>query len=393
MRILLIIISTVLAYFVLYAPQPLLPLFADKFAVSDSRAALLTTATMLPLSIAPLTYGYLLEYFSAVRLLRMAMLGMAVSAVGFACATSFNVMVGVRFFQGLLLPAALTSIMTYISATVEGDKLRRIMAVYITSTIIGGFLGRLLAGVSATFFHWQTFFFILAGSLVLCFLVLGRLNTDDVRLQPAKPKISAILEVFKSSNNASIFLAVFCLFFVFAALLNFIPFRLAELRGKPSELLTGLLYSGYLMGAIASLSAGRITRLLRGEINAMIGGFFCYATALAVTLVASEWTLFFALFAFCGSMFFVHTVAATLVNQGAQKRGIVNGLYVAFYYGGGVLGSFAPGLIYERFGWELFILLLLGVAGLGLFIILLNKLPGKASAPLMCLGEKHDQLG
>ncbi|MEJ2045265.1 MAG: MFS transporter [Reinekea sp.] len=382
MRIFLIILSTILAYIVLYAPQPLLPLFAENFAISESRAALLTTATMLPLSIAPLTYGYLLGYISATVLLRIAILGMAFTAAGFAFAESFEMMVSIRFLQGLLLPAALTSLMTYISATTRKEEMARTMAIYVTSTIFGGFLGRLLAGVSATLYHWQAFFVVLSVALLVCYFVLKPLSTEELKVQPEIPRIRDIVMAFKSHNNARVYLAVFCLFFVFAAILNFVPFRLRELRGAPSELLTGLLYSGYLMGAVASLGAKRIIRFLNGEHNAIITGFSCYTLGVLVTLFANEWGLFFALFAICGSMFFIHTIAATVVNQRAEKRGIVNGLYVTFYYGGGVLGSFAPGMIYERFGWEPFIMVLILVSLTGLSVSLMNKYHEKKSLRL-----------
>src|SRR6266704_1147434 len=74
MRILLAMTATVFAYVVLYSPQPLLPFLANTFGVAKSQAALLITVTMLPMSIAPLSYGYLLESISATKILRWAIL-------------------------------------------------------------------------------------------------------------------------------------------------------------------------------------------------------------------------------------------------------------------------------------------------------------------------------
>ncbi|NJO07238.1 MAG: MFS transporter, partial [Chloroflexaceae bacterium] len=42
-------------------PNNAAALFVERFGISESDAALLITATMLPLAIAPLSYGYLLE--------------------------------------------------------------------------------------------------------------------------------------------------------------------------------------------------------------------------------------------------------------------------------------------------------------------------------------------
>jgi len=38
---------------------------------------------------------------------------------------------------------------------------------------------------------------------------------------------------------------------------------------------------------------------------------------------------------------------------------VVNGIYLAFYYSGGVLGSYLPGFVYRCFGWSSFVSILL----------------------------------
>jgi YNFM family putative membrane transporter len=374
MHILLAILATFFAYVVLYSPQPLLPFLATAFGVTKSQAALLITVTMLPLSIAPLSYGYLLESHSVTKLLRRAILLLAVTVAGFACATSFEMLLVVRFLQGLLLPAVLTSIMTYLSANAPKDRIQRIMSFYITATIMGGFLGRLVAGGVATYFHWRSFFAVLAVLLLICFFLLKQLQEEEVQLHPVKPNIATLAEVIKTGNNAPVLLSVICLFFVFVALLNFLPFHLAGLRKETSEVFTAFMYSGYVMGAFASMAAGRLVRRFRGETNAMVVGFLCYGGAIMITLIPNEWILFGALFLFCGSMFLVHTIAATVVNKNSTRnKGIVNGLYVACYYGGGVLGSYLPGIVYERYGWNVFVLLLFAIAVFGLAIALVGR--------------------
>lgn len=59
----------ILVFYALYAPQPLLPVLAETFAVSESRAALLITVSLLPLALAPVAYGFLLQRLSARRVL------------------------------------------------------------------------------------------------------------------------------------------------------------------------------------------------------------------------------------------------------------------------------------------------------------------------------------
>jgi len=69
-------------------------------------------------------------------------------------------------------------------------------------------------------------------------------------------------------------------------------------------------------------------------------------------------------------MFLVHATASGWLNKLAgSSKGVVNGLYVAFYYGGGVVGSSLPGLVYHGYGWSGFLLSLAVVALLGCLLL------------------------
>ena len=81
MQLAIIVTTTILVFCTIYPPQVLLPFFAERYAVTESQAALLTAIQMIPLGIAPLSYGYILESISAVKMLKWAILGLAVEQV------------------------------------------------------------------------------------------------------------------------------------------------------------------------------------------------------------------------------------------------------------------------------------------------------------------------
>jgi YNFM family putative membrane transporter len=361
-----ILLVTILTLSALYAPQPLLPVIVAEFGVTREAAAFLTTVCFIPLSIAPLFYGYVLESLSPRRLLRGAVLLLAFSEILFYFATSFPLLIGVRLFQGLLIPALLTSLMTYIATVTPSGAVQRAMSIYIAATILGGFLGRACSGMLATWFGWRSSFLVLAASLLVSFFLLRRL-ADTAPLGLVRPTPRILLEVFRDRALLPICLVVFCLFLVFAAIMNFLPFRLTELSDRASELRIGLMYTGYLLGMVSSLNAVSIGRYLGGERRAMLVGLTLLAVAL-VGLGVPRVEIFFAvMFLFCGAMFLVHATASGLLNRRAgANKGIVNGLYVAFYYAGGSIGSFLPGYAYRYLGWNGFLALLLLVAVAGL---------------------------
>lgn len=354
-----ILINTILTLSALYAPQPLLPTLSSEFAVSREAAAALTTVTFIPLAIAPLLYGYLLESISATRLLKLTVPLLAISELLFAATSSFSLLLIIRLVQGLLIPAILTALMTYISQHSNNESIQRSMSIYIAATIIGGFVGRAISGLIANLFGWQYSFIVLAVSLLIGFLMLYRLP-ETTSLQLTRPNPKVLQQILRKPSFLPLYLTVFCLFLTFAAVMNYLPFRLTELSDQADDLRIGLMYSGYTMGIVTSLGAPAVCRWLNGEARAIQLGLLAFAATLFSLATDQIWLLFCTMFLFCAAMFLVHSTASGLINRlaGSDKRGLTNGLYVAFYYSGGAIGSFAPGLVYRSFGWNGFLILL-----------------------------------
>lgn len=369
MQILPLLMASVLAYFVLYAPQPLFPILSASLNLSETQTGLLTTATMLPLFIAPLTFGQLLSRHSPEKLLRISLVLLAVTTVGFVLAGNFSLLLLIRFCQGMLLPVLLTSVMTLTSRSAGPDSIQKAMSAYVTATILGGLFGRLISGFFADYGDWRYFFYLLSILLVVmaCFPFMSNkpdsTHEDLIHWQDIK-------DLLFKRGLGFVFLAVSCLFFIFSAMMNFLPFRVGELSAGASGVFISLMYSGYLLGVVTSLLSSKLSMLIGGNYRALMVGFAVYMAAVAMTAINDIAMLFVSLFVFCGAMFLVHSIAAAWVNTVAgEKRRVVNALYLTFYYLGGVLGSVLPGLIYEAAGWNSFVAVLLVVAMVGLVSI------------------------
>ena len=364
----LVLVCTILTISALYVPQPLLPVLAAEFAVSRELAALLTTIVFLPLSVAPLVYGYLLESVSARRMLQVALLLLGLSSLAICLVDSYAVMLAWRLVQGLLIPALLTALMTYTSQQARQGDIQRAMAWYIAATIAGGFAGRAVSGIIASLFDWRLSFAFLGVSLLLAWVLLTRLPESGA-LRLVRPQPGLVKEILADCRFRHVYLMTFCFFLVFAAIMNFLPFRLSELTRQADEMRIGLAYAGYLMGLLASLNAVRLQRHLGGPTRTMVVALGLYTISLLLLGIPSVPVLLATLFLFCGAMFLTHATATGLLNQLAQShQGMINGLYVAFYYGGGAVGSFLPGFIYRGWGWGGFISLLLVFTLAGLLL-------------------------
>ena len=189
-----------------------------------------------------------------------------------------------------------------------------------------------------------------------------------------KPSLFLFLEVLQTGGYLPAFLTASCFFFVFSAVTNFLPFRVTEILAQRSEFITGLMYTSYLIGIATSLGSSKLQTFFGSQPNALMAGFVAYIIALLITLLPNIWVLFGALTLICGAMFLLYTVALSMINQQAKEnKGIINGLYLTFYYAGGVIGSYAPGIVYQRFGWAAFVVTLIGVASVGLGMVVLYK--------------------
>lgn len=353
----------------LYAPQPLLPVLTSAFDVSETRASLLITLTLLPLAVAPIAYGFLLQRVSARRLLLVSIWVLALCQGAIFFVEQFNLLLVLRLVQGLAIPAMLTGLMTYLGASAGAEQIARVMAVYVASTVAGGFLGRALSGLISSQFGWRWSFMAFALATAIGAILLARLKADPpVSFERPHPRV--IREVLRKPAFLRLYGVVFCAFGAFASLLNFLPFRLVELGSGLSEGSIGLMYTGYLMGMVMALASLGVAARLGSVNHAMLLGIILLLSAMLLFAFSPLWIMFLAMFLLCAGMFLLHSLAPGVINQqGGEHRGMVNGLYVAFYYAGGTSGSFLPGFIYYAFGWHAFLATLALVLGTGAWLL------------------------
>ena len=358
------LIATIISFSTLYTPQPMLPLLAQTFGVSASDIGLLITATLIPLAIAPVVYGYFLQAIPARTMLLVAFSLLAIDQLLFYFATQYWHLVALRFIQGLLLPAIFTALMTYCATMVPAQHVRRTLGFYIGATIIGGFVGRLAGGMFASWFDWHLSF-VFMGVLQFIPLLLLLTVKADAEINFARLDVKSVGRVLKDRNYRYMFLSLASVFLAFAAILNLIPFHMKDIDPLISPFLISLLYLGYLMGAPVSFFSESIGKKLNDDRKSLLLGLI----ALGVGMISFIWVgyvgFLIMMFLFSGGFFFIHSSLSGLTNHLAKEhKGVVNGLYVSIYYISGAIGSWLPAYFYEAWGWNalimFFVLVLLG---------------------------------
>lgn len=120
-----------------------------------------------------------------------------------------------------------------------------------------------------------------------------------------------------------------------------------------------MVYLGYICGALIAFNGARIADWLRGELRGMSIGLALLLIGLCGMLVPSLVATFVFAFLMCAAFFLVHSLLAAFLNYHAtDSHGIINGLYLSFYYSGGALGGWLPGYIFRSNGWNAYIAVL-----------------------------------
>jgi YNFM family putative membrane transporter len=347
----IIVYNIIVVLSVMYATQPLQPLLAHEFGISMTQSSLFTAVVLFWLGIAPIVYGYILESVSSKKMLLVASSILFFTNLVLGFSNSFEMFLMARFVEGLVVPAILTSSMT-ILANIDKKNIQFNMSVYVASTVFGGLVGRVMSGFIATEFGWRVVFFSLSFALLIALFFIKNLNLD-INAKLTKATLHNVISILKDKRFALIYFVMFSVFFVFAGLLNLMPFRMKELFGDVSETTIGLLYLGYGVGVVVALLSRKIVMFFGSEIKTMLIGGAFYTIMILFFASKTLSVIFTMMFLLCIGMFTVHSIATGLANSMKEaQKGLTSGMYLTFYYIGGAVGSIVPSMIYSRFGWE-----------------------------------------
>ncbi|NVJ53299.1 MAG: MFS transporter [Campylobacteraceae bacterium] len=365
---LLIIIYTITVLLsVMYATQPIQPLLAKEFDVSVVKASSFTAVIMLFLAISPIIYGYILESVKTKTVLTVASITLFITNLALSFSNSYEIFLTIRTIEAMIVPAILTACMTILANDREKTKVN--MSIYVAATVFGGLVGRVFSGFIATEFGWRAVFFSLSLALLFGLLLIRKLSFEgDTQL--AKPKLVDIANILRDKRFVVIYSLMFVIFFIFGGILNILPFRIKEQVPDITETQIGLLYLGYGVGIVVSLTIHKIIALFKTELPTVLAGIIIFFIATIGFFSSNALFLFSLVFLFCLGMFIIHTVSTRIANSLKQnQKALTSGMYLSFYYLGGAIGSFAPSFVYANFGWNITMLVFISMlVGIFLFV-------------------------
>jgi MFS family permease len=344
------------AFLELYCTQPLLPLLSHLFHASKTAVGMTVSAATLGVAISAPIFGALTERLARKRVIVASILGVSIPTLLAATSASLAQLIFWRFLQGIMVPGIIAVVVTYIGEEWPPNRIALIMSFYVSGTALGGFAGRVSAGILADHVSWRASFLVLgAASLagaaaVAAWLPHGRHRAVAPQSSPAFP--DQVRLMFLTRRLIATFAVGFNVLFSLVGVFTWITFYLAAPPFSLSTTALSSLFFVYLIGLVVTPAAGYL--ITRVGLRAGIGGAICCSIAgVLLTLVHSLPVVILGLTMLSSGVFIAQTASQSHLRIASPPGARVTaaGLYLTCYYLGGTAAGVVPGVFWALGKW------------------------------------------
>jgi len=351
----LVLLAVFIGFCTFYAPQPLLPAFKQVYNLTPTHSAWLLTMPFLALAIGPIVVGALLQFASVRLLLGISMLLLGTNLLLFALATDFKWLMVFRLLQSILLPIIFTVGVTYASQAGDTQYRQRRVALYLTTSIIGGFAGRLISGFVAASFGLSAPF-ALFGTMAIFSSLSIAFYVNDVPLQAQRVSLTSMRNVLNGKPIRFGLLLIFTTFFTYSGVLIALPFRLVELDPGISPDAISIVYLGYAIGILIPLILDKLVSTGFGEHKALTIGISLLCIGLVGLSLSNRFAIMFFFLILSSGMFALHATTVGWLNKiRPNHASVINGAYISSYYSAAAVASVVPLLLIQWLGWHTYL--------------------------------------
>lgn len=337
----------------LFGSQALLPLIVTAFATEAGTAGLAVNAVTLGMAVAGLAVAYFADRIDRKQGIWMCLALLAIPTALLAITDSIWVFMVLRIVQGMLMAAAFTLSMTYLSEQCDVMAVGGAMAAYITGNVASNLLGRLLAVSAADLVGLSGSFLVFAAlnlmGAAIAFALIGPHDTEPPMRRG--PPIAAWRRHWSDPALRAAFTIGFLILFVFVGVFTYVNLVLVDAHGV-SPMLLGVVYVVFVPALFTTPLAGNAVRT-RGPRRVLQVSLGVALAGLLLTLAPSLWLVLAGMAIVGAATFFAQAAATGFVSRQADgDQAAANGLYLTGYYVGGLAGALLLGQIDGAFGWR-----------------------------------------
>lgn len=355
----------------LYCVQPMMPIFAQFFAVSPTHSSFPLSASTIALAVGLLFSGLISDRFGRKVIMVWALLLTALLLILSSLFPIWEIFIGTRVLIGFAVSGVAAVAMTYIGEEIAQQDIGLAMGLYISGTAIGGMGGRLIAGVLIDFMAWQTVILLIGIlnfiSAVIFYLILPQSKHFKAYPIAFSRFKKSFIKNFSDSKLRLLFAQGFILMGCFVTIFNYMSYHLLEKPFQLSQIWIGLISVAYLAGIYSSPRAAKWGEKF-GRHRVLPVMLICMLIGLWLMRTTSIGLVLLGLGIFTFAFFAAHSTCSSWVAvQALQYRAVGSSLYLFSYYmGSSFLGS-SSGLVWEYFGWNGLTAFISVILFLGLF--------------------------
>ena len=338
------------------------------------------SAATLGVAISAPIFGALTERLPRKRVIVISLLGISVPTLLAATSASLPQLIFWRFLQGIMVPGVVAVVVTYIGEEWPPERVALIMSFYVSGTALGGFFGRVSAGILADHFSWRVSFLALGvaslagGAAVAAWLPHGRRRAIAPQSSDARPSfLSQVRILFRNRRLVATFAVGFNVLFSLVGVFTWITFYLSAAPFSLSTTALSSLFFVYLIGLVVTPGAGYV--ITRVGLRAGIAGAICCAIAgVLLTLSPSLPIVIVGLTMLSSGVFIAQTASQSHLREAAPSGARVTaaGLYITCYYLGGTAAGVVPGAFWAFGKWPACVALIVAMQLIALGIALVG---------------------
>lgn len=352
-----VFLAGVAVFLVLYETQGLIPAIREAYSIDAPTASLTVSATNVAMACFLIPFSLLASRIGHARQIAAGVIVAAVLALILPFMPSAELLIAVRFLQGIAIASVPATAMAYLSLRLSPSALPGAIGVYIAGNTIGGLSSRLLTGLAAEVLGWHGgLAFTAAVSLALGLIVVWLLRRDLTATAPKHPDAHAgqprRSPIPVGHGLWAIYLTGFLCMIVFGGSFTMLGSRLQRDPWQLSEGAVALFFLIYLVGTVVTTYYGRLalrftrTRLtLIGMVVAIIGAVLTLVNSLPVIIIGMS--------LLTGGFFLGHTGASAAAS--AARPGVDTtrsaAIYLTVYYLGTSLGAWLSAVLFTDYAW------------------------------------------
>jgi MFS transporter, YNFM family, putative membrane transport protein len=343
-------------FLLMYAVQPLLPIFTREFGINAATSSLALSVTTGCLAVSMLVIGAVAEGWSRKPLMSMSLLAAALLTLLSSVVREWPMFLFIRAIEGIAIAGLPALAMAYLGEEIHPDDVGVSMGLYVGSGALGGMTGRLLTGLMTDLFSWRPTLAAIGLLGVAAAAIFSVSLPASAQFRPRSLSMRTLVGSYTSHLQDPVMLALVMeagiVLGTLVTVYNYSSFRLLAPPYLLSQTAVGSVFGLYVFGFFSSSLMGflahRVSRplLLRVGLATMalgVGATLMRPLALVIVGIALVTIGFFA----------SHSVASSWVGLRAREgKAQASALYLFFYYMGASTAGTIGGFFWTAYAWN-----------------------------------------